>query len=58
MKFVQEPAEIWDDRKSEPLPPVIEVLEFRYWRTKKQLVCIELILFIIEIALYWADKNK
>ena len=52
-------AEIWEDRKSEPpIPTVIEIIESKYWGTKKQLVCIELIAFFIEITLHWADKIK
>ena len=34
-EICSELAKIWKDRKSEPPPPVIEVIEFRYWRIKE-----------------------
>ena len=29
-EFCSEPAKFWEDRKSEPPPTVIEIIEFRY----------------------------
>ena len=50
-EICSELAETWEDRKSEPsIPTVIEIRESKYWRTKKQLVCTELIAFFIEIT--------
>ena len=48
-EICSELAKIWEYRKSEPPSPVIEVKEFRYQRTKKQLVCTELIVFVFKI---------
>ena len=63
MNFVQSllKFEEIESQSKTPPPPLIEVIEIRLWknrRTKKQLVCIELILVIIEIALYWEDQYK
>ena len=50
-EICSELVRIREDRKSEPPPPVIKIIKFRI---EKQLVCIELIIFLTKSTLYRA----